>query len=286
MVTLFLVFATKSALQGQSGWTQPAGGHFIKADWSSFSSAEFATQDGEQVDAEKYTQHLLTLFSEFGLSDRLTLVAQGPLLRLQQYRTTRPATGMGDLRLDLKYRITSDRLPVSFSLGAEAPTGDPDKVAYVTGSPQLALPLPTGDGEWNFWATLAASRSWGNTYLSGFGAANLRTANARFHFVNLYQAGLEFGFRPSDPLWLSVKLRAQYRQAPGVTPAAYFLYSDGTTYTLTSLEAFYAFHPQWGATLAFFSGGNLLSKMRNLYLASVISLGIVHRATPAPANDR
>src|SRR5690606_19823026 len=125
-----------------------------------------------------------------------------------------------------------------------------------------------------------ASKGWRRTYLSGFAAANLRSRYRDFEFVNLFQAGVEFGFRPADPLWLSARIRGQWREGPSAIPDAFFLYGDATTYTLTSLEAYYAFAEHWGATLAFLSGGSLLSDMRNLYLAPVISLGAVYRRNP------
>lgn len=269
--------------RAQDGWTQPAGGMFVKVDWSYLNASEYATPDGERIETEAFIQHNINLYAEFGLTSRLSMLLQGPLLRAQRFATTTTTLGMGDLRLDLKYRLTSDYLPLSISLGAEMPTGDPLKTVEVNGVPGLEQPLPTGDGEWNVWTTLAASRGWRKTYVSAFAAANWRTSNADFEFVNLYQAGVEFGFRPADPLWLNLKLRAQFREGPGEVPEPYFLYGDATTYTITALEAYYAFHPQWGATLTFLSGGDVISKMRNLYLAPVISLGVVYRRIPAPA---
>jgi hypothetical protein len=282
MLALLLSASAIALCHAQGGWTQPAGGIFVKVDWSYLNAAEYATPDGERIETEAFIQNNVNLYAEFGLTSRLTLLVQGPLLRSQRFATTTTATGMGDLRMDLKYRLTSDYLPVSLSVGAEMPTGDPARTVEVNGIPGLEQPLPTGDGEWNLWTTAAASRGWRKTYLSAFAAANWRTSNADFDFVNLYQAGVEFGFRPADPLWLNLKLRAQFREGPGEVPQPYFLYGDATTYTITALEAYYAFHPQWGATLTFLSGGDLISKLRNIYLAPVISLGVVYRRTPAP----
>jgi hypothetical protein len=282
LLALLLSISTMSLCRAQGGWTQPDGGMFVKVDWSYLNASEYATPDGERIETEAFIQHNINLYSEFGLSSRVTLLVQGPLLRSQRFATTTSATGLGDLRIDLKYRLTSDDLPVALSIGAEMPTGDPLRTVEVNAIPGLDQPLPTGDGEWNVWTTVAASRGWRKTYLSAFAAANWRTSNDDFDFVNLYQAGVEFGFRPADPLWLNLKLRAQFREGLGEVPEPYFLYGDATTYTITALEAYYAFHPQWGATLTFLSGGDLISKMRNLYLAPVISLGVVYRRSPAP----
>jgi hypothetical protein len=282
ILALGLGLAMTADSHAQGGWTQPAGGMFVKVDWSYLNASEYAMPDGERIETEAFTQHNINLYSEFGLSPRLTLLVQGPLLRSQRFATTTTATGLGDLRMDLKYRLTSDYLPVAVSIGAEMPTGDPARTVEVNGIPGLEQPLPTGDGEWNVWTTAAASRGWRKTYVSAFAAANWRTSNADFDFVNLYQAGVEFGFRPADPLWLNLKLRAQFREGPGEVPEPYFLYGDATTYTITALEAYFAFHPQWGATLTFLSGGDLISKLRNIYLAPVIALGVVYRRTPDP----
>jgi len=274
---IILLAAWPSDAFSQSGWTRARGGIFLKADWSLLSAAQYATPEADLVDTEKYIQVNLNLYGEYGITDRLTAILQGPLVRSHRFFRTESAVGPGDLRVDLKYRLTSNELPVALSIGAEIPTGNPDKTAPEKDFPMIRAVLPTGDGEWNFWGTVAASKGWRKTYLSAFGAINLRTKNDLFEFVNLYQAGLEFGFHPAGPVWLNLKVRSQFRDAPGHTPQVYFLYGDGTTYTITALEGYFALTDHWGATLTFLSGSDFPVKMRNLYLAPMVSVGVIYR---------
>src|SRR5690606_41056506 len=133
MLALLLSASAIALCHAQGGWTQPAGGIFVKVDWSYLNAAEYATPDGERIETEAFIQNNVNLYAEFGLTSRLTLLVQGPLLRSQRFATTTSATGMGDLRMDLKYRLTSDCLPVSLSVGAEMPTGDPARTVAVDG---------------------------------------------------------------------------------------------------------------------------------------------------------
>ena len=143
----------------QSGWTRVKKGAFVKADFAFFTAQKYYSPLGNALTTNRFSQFTLGFYGEYGLHDRLTLIGSGPLLRVHAYETTTPVFGQGDLQFNLKYRFTSNKLPVSISFGPELPTGRANAFAKDKNLPGVAINLPTGDGELNFWTTLAASKS-------------------------------------------------------------------------------------------------------------------------------
>lgn len=75
LVCLLAVAFSAEAFAG--AWAQPQGKHYLKI-WerSLIGSRAFGT-DGKPLDVEKYQDHQLNFYGEYGLFDRLTLIAQG-----------------------------------------------------------------------------------------------------------------------------------------------------------------------------------------------------------------
>ena len=95
------------------------------------------------------------------------------------------------------------------SLGAEIPTWRANAFAQSKTIALEKINLPTGDGEFNFWTTLAASKSLGIGYVSLYSAYNFRTKYQGLAFQDLYQIGGEIGFNPIKSLWINGKIRWQ-----------------------------------------------------------------------------
>jgi len=260
----------------QSGWTRRAQAWFLKLDVSHLSADSYYNPNGDKLKTSTFRQTSINIYGEYGFRPRLTFIAQAPLLRLNRFETTDVAAGMGDLRLEAKYRLTGNRLPVALSLAAELPTGRANAYASNKEFPDDRINLPTGDGEWNMWATLAASKSFGKMYTSAFAAYNSRTRYAGKKFRDLYQFGAEIGYNPWKTLWLNAKLRAQFSNGLSQHPDLGFVRGDGTTYTLASAEAFYKFNPHWGVSATYLTGGNWIAPFRNIYIAPYFSVGVIY----------
>lgn len=260
----------------QSGWTRNPHQWFLKLDVSHLSSDNYYNPNGNLLNTSTFQQTSLNFYGEYGIRDRLTLIAQAPLLRMNRFETTETALGQGDLRVEAKYRLSGNKWPLSISVAPEFPTGRANAFAANKAFPDESINLPTGDGEFNVWTTVAASKSMGKTYASVFAAYNFRTAYKGKSFRDLYQFGAELGFNPWKPLWVNAKLRAQFSEGRSKHPELGFVRGDGTTYTLASIEAFYKLTPKLGLALAYLSGGNWVAPFRNIYIAPYFSLGIVY----------
>jgi hypothetical protein len=260
----------------QGGWTRQAKGLFVKIDGSFLNATQYYNPNGGELTTSAFRQASLNLYGEYGFRKRLTFIVQAPLLRLNSFETTETVAGNGDLRLEAKYRLTGNQLPVAISIAPELPTGRANAFASNKQFPDEQINLPTGDGEFNVWATLAASKSFGKFYASAFAAYDFRTKYKGKKFRDLYQFGAEIGYNPWKPLWVNAKLRAQFSDGNSLYPELGFVRGDATTYTLASAEAFYKFNQHWGMSATFLTGGDWIAPFRNIYIAPYFSVGVVY----------
>lgn len=275
LIALFGLFLPAVGL-AQSGWTRPKTSLFLKLDGSFLQSDKYYTPLGDALKTTTFKQNSLNFYGEYGFLERLTFIAQVPLLRQNSFETTESVLGFGDLRLEAKYRLTNNDWPISLSIAPEIPTGRANAYAQNKADPNERINLPTGDGEFNLWTTLAASKSLGKTYASAFASYNFRTRYEGKNFRDLYQFGAEFGYNPWKPLWLNAKIRAQFSQGESRHPDLGFVRGDATTYTLASAEAFYKINNNWGISAAFLTGGNWIAPFQNIYIAPYFSVGVVY----------
>ena len=283
-ILLFILYSGNA--HTQSGWTKGKGEFFGKIDFSRLSTDNYYSPSGTALKTNVFNQNAINFYGEYGLKKRISLIAYAPLWRQNYFETTNKVNGIGDLRLEFKYRlIKNDHWPVSISIGPEIPTGRSNAYAENKANPQDRINLPTGDGEFNVWTTIAASRSLGKGYLSIFGAYNKRTSYHGLRFQDQYQIGGELGVNPIKPLWLNVKLRSQWATGESKYPELGFVRGDGTTYTLISGEAFYRFNKKWGASFTYLTGNEWLAKFKNIYIAEFFSIGII-REFQAKSQDK
>ncbi len=274
---IFIGLTAFSTASAQSGWTRPKGSFFGKIDLSNLSANTYFSPTGTKLTTNTFRQTSVNFYGEYGLYNRLTLIAAAPLLRLNSFVGTETVAGQGDLRLELKYRLTkNDQIPIALSIAPELPTGRRNAFSNSKTMAGERINLPTGDGELNFWTTLAVSKSFEKAYFSGFAAYNFRTSYEGLAFRDLYQFGIEGGWNPARRLWLNAKLRAQFSTGESLHPELGFVRGDGTTYTLASAEAFYKFNKNWGAAVTFLTGGDWLAPLKNIYVAPYFSVGVVY----------
>jgi hypothetical protein len=273
-------------LQGQSGWVKAPGEWFAKADYFFFTSARYYSPAGEALTTSRFFQHSLQVYAEYGFRERVTLSLTAPLLRAQQFETTRLVLGQGDLRLDAKYGLLRGSLPVSLSGGIELPTGRAGATAANRSIPGDFIVLPTGDGEANFWLTLAASRSLGKAYASLFAAYGLRTRFEGKAFRDLIQVGGELGWKPTPAWLLMLKARAQVSSGPSLHPELGFVRGDATRFASLSAGAMRRLRGDFGLAAEAGSAIPGLLPPRNLYVAPYYSLGLFWEGRRAAAPRR
>jgi hypothetical protein len=262
----------------QSGWTKEKGKYFTKLDFSNFVSTAYFNPSGNQLLTSEFRQRSVHFYGEYGITDRFTIIGSMPLLRLNSFETTKTVAGIGDLRLEFKYKPFKNlKLPMAVSIAPELPTGRKNAFAENKFIPGEKINLPAGDGEFNIWGTLAVSLPFSKKgYTSFYGSYNLRTAFEGLDFQDLYQVGFEIGYNPFKSFWLNAKLRSQYTIADSEHPELAFVRGDATTYTLLSAEAFYKINDRFGISATFLTGNEWLASFQNIYIAPYFSVGVIY----------
>ncbi|HMQ47114.1 MAG TPA: hypothetical protein PKA00_20240 [Saprospiraceae bacterium] len=278
MKTIFiywlLFFFPVCLLQAQSGWVRAKGSGYVQATVSYFTSDQYFGLDGtENSNASTFQSYALQWYAEHGLSDQLTIIGQGPLVKFNQLSSTKSVAGVGDIQLGVKWGLAK-KWPLALSVVAEIPTDDGILFAQAKQPNELGIleqiNLPTSDGEWNFRTTLALSKSnsSGNIYGSLYGSINWRTEQ----FSHQWQSGLELGYAPSKKWWLIAKLQLQESLSDSPRNVS-FLYGEGTTFTAFGFTTFYAVNDRWKITASYFDYTDVIVGINNLYNGPTFSLG-------------
>ena len=168
------------------------------------------------------------------------------------------------------------KFPLTISIAPEIPTGRSNAFASNKLNPQDKINLPTGDGEFNVWSTMAASGSVGKIYSTIYASYNFRTKYMGLDFRDLYQVGFEFGVNAINNLWVNTKVRAQYSTGESKHIDLGFVRGDATTYTLISFETFYKVSKKIGISATFLSGSEFLAPFKNIYIAPYFSFGVIY----------
>jgi hypothetical protein len=206
---LFSVTATSLLLAG--GWPQPKGHAYLKLyEWWIVADQHYTDQG--KIDPNTTNGVFNTIFyGEYGVTDRLTVVASVPLFSRAYFNNTISGTtgetiipgeainGIGDADIGLKYGIPNMPLAMSAMVVLGLPLGD--ESGGSTGS------LQTGDGEFNQMLQIDAGQGFtigdAPAYANIYAAFNNRTNG----YSDEVRAGIEAGVNIFDQkLWLTGRL--------------------------------------------------------------------------------
>ncbi|MEO0899267.1 MAG: hypothetical protein AAFY71_22840 [Bacteroidota bacterium] len=275
LICLLFLLSSLPAV-GQNGWVRNAKGLYTQVSLTSFSSNTYYSTEGVLFDqGSTFNSRAWLVYGEYGLTDRLTAVFDLPLLVLNNFNTTSTVGGLGSARIGLKYGLAK-KIPVSIAVEADIPTDNGINFATAKEANSLGtfdqINLPTSDGEFNVWTTLAASKSFnkGKSFGSLFVSANFRTQG----FSHQFQSGLEIGHLFFDKLYLIGKVRIQESFNNGNGQSATFLYGEGTTFTNYGLTGMYKLNKKLSVIGSFTDISNFLVERKNIYDGFTLSLGI------------
>ena len=169
LATLLLAIAPSQLHAG--AWTQASGGMYFKIAGLSFSSQDYLDAAGERRERvekpaiDELSDRNISAYLEYGLWERLTLVATLPYKRLvytekREFRrsdtnTTETLTqdevrsGLADLELRLRWRLLRNPAVVSLALGGKFPLGydiDQDSIGSLSAGGLGLGPSPVDDG--------------------------------------------------------------------------------------------------------------------------------------------
>lgn len=270
------IFSYKEA-NAQSGWTKGKKEGFYQLSFQSMQSNDYYTLDGDLLETNQFTQQSLVFYGEYGVTDRFTIIANLPLQTWNGFETTEKVSGLGDLRLEFKHAILKKYLPLTISVAPELPIGKANNFAKSTVNDFEQINLPSGDGEFNVWSTLASSFALPNApfYGSIFGAYNVRTEYDGIQFNDQFAIGAEIGYQFAKKVWVNARLNAL--ATVGEVPVATdFVRGDGTEYTSFSFGASVPVYQKIHLSLNYRNFNDLIFDRKNLYSSGVISIGLYY----------
>ncbi|RSK49907.1 hypothetical protein [Hymenobacter rigui] len=249
------------------GWTRKKKRGYAKVGLTLVGSSRYHTLGGQLIETARYRQQLLSLYGEYGLTDRLETVVNLPLYRRATFPETTPGQGIGDAEVGLRYGLLRGRWPLAVGVAVELPTGNPRTRGYSRQDPRSFVQLPTGDGELNIWTRAALSHSLGPAFLTLEAAYNQRTRG----FTSQYSYGVQVGYRLGQRLWLTASGRTLANvRPPRPDRLASIGLGEGVAYSTAAVGASYHLGPHLRVGTDWAVG---FGRLRNVYSARPLTLG-------------
>ncbi|WP_277479606.1 hypothetical protein [Catalinimonas alkaloidigena] len=258
----------------QSGWVRNKGETFTQLSVSSFQSDRYHNLEGEQLTTTDFAQHHLNFYAEYGITERLSIIANWPFVRAHGFSSTETIWGIGDLRVDAKYGFLQEVLPIAISFAMEAPIARPNRFAENEDG-LGSINLPTGDGEWNFWSGIAISGSLDPlpAYINLSAGFNKRTSFEGQKFNDQWVANAQFGYQFFQKIWFQLSLGVQNTigEPKGVVS---FVRGDGTAFTQYGLNLSYELNKAWGIGLQYYNNADFLVDRVNVYESPTLGISV------------
>jgi hypothetical protein len=197
LVILLLSITTFS----QSPWTQEKGNFYTQLSFTTIPNYDAIFSDVDQNLFGTYSDNTVQFFSEYGLSDKTSLIVNLPLKLISVAGFEDPRidcsgdcgkdynnSTLGNISLGLKHNFYKKNWLLSAQLSVEANTSSYDAVSGIR----------TGYDAWSFSPLLLAGRGFGKTYVQAFIGGDFRTNNYSTNF----KIGGEIGRKISKKIWL------------------------------------------------------------------------------------
>ncbi|WP_194778340.1 hypothetical protein [Pararhodonellum marinum] len=265
----------------QSGWTKQKGEGFFQTSFQTFSSDQFFTLDGVQLSTNKFSQQSVVFYGEYGITDRFTLITNLPMQTFNGFSSTETVSGLGDLRIELKHSILKKIFPLAISVAPELPIGRANNFAKSKENDFEQINLPSGDGEFNVWSTIATSFALGEIpfYGSVFTSYNYRTQYKGLSFSDQILIGAELGYQIAGKFWINARLNA-LTSVDEVTVVTDFVRGDGSEFTSYSFGAGIPIIDEWNLSLNYRNFNDWIFSRKNIYSAGVLSIGVFYNLKP------
>ncbi len=266
-IFLFLIFLAMPMLSTAQAWTKSKKSGFYKLDYSNNPAEQVFDNKGKLVPIRTLGNNVTSFYGEYGVSDKLTLVAYMPFLVRNSLAATitQPAisvNGFGDTDLGVRYQLyNKNGISASGNLLLGLPTG---KGTQADG-------LIMGDGEFNQLVKIAIGTGKKRWWTQGAVGFNNRT-NA---FSDEFRYDLEFGYKFfNDRLLTILKINGVESLNNGtVKETTTGLFSNNVEYIGVGPEFLYYANKKKniGVSLRLANG----FKARNVQAALTTQLGII-----------
>ncbi|WP_439130836.1 transporter [Polaribacter sp.] len=200
LIQLFTLVVTISTFS-QSPWTQQKGKAYTQLSYTTIANYDAIFSDSNQNIFGTFSDNTVQLYSEYGLSDKTSLLINLPFKSITVADFEDPRidcagdcgkdysnNNFGNISVGLKHNFYNKNWLLSGQLLVEANTGSYDAISGIR----------TGYDAWSFTPLFLVGRGFGKTYLQGFIGADIKTNN---YSANV-KIGGEIGRKIGTKIWL------------------------------------------------------------------------------------
>ena len=198
LITLLLLL-TSISLIAQSPWTKEKSEAYLQLSYTTISGYSELFGDPELTTEREINDNTLQLYTEYGLSDKTTLIASVPLKMVSSnglvtatttpFTTESTKTALGNIELGIKHNFINKKWLLSGQLNVELNTGSFDE----------ASGLRTGYDAFTVTPLIITGRGFNNWYIQAFTGVAIRTND----YSSAYKLGGEVGYKALDWLWVA-----------------------------------------------------------------------------------
>lgn len=260
----------------QSPWTQKKGNYYTQLSFTSISGYNTLFGDPDYNTEREISDRTLQFFTEYGLSDKTSLLVNIPFKMMETGELTSPSittipltssateSALGNISLGIKHNFYHKKWVLSGQLSVEANTSSYD----------AASGIRTGYDAWSFTPLFLAGRGFGKTYIQGFIGADIRTND----YSSNFKIGGEIGRKLGNFIWLIgfVDVSSSFKNGDVMLPAENQLtglYVNNQEYGAFGLKAIGEFSNNFGITAGYggaFSGNNVAKQ-------AALTFGVYHK---------
>lgn len=194
-----LLSLTSISLIAQSPWSKEKNEAYLQLSYTTIAGYSELFGDPELITDREINDNTLQLYTEYGLSNKTTLLASVPLKMVSSNdlvvatatpRTTESTkTALGNIELGIKHNFINKKWLLSGQLNVELNTGSFDE----------ASGLRTGYDAFTVTPLIIIGRGFNNWYIQAFTGVAIRTND----YSSAYKLGGEVGYKALDWLWVA-----------------------------------------------------------------------------------
>lgn len=206
-------------------WATGKGRYYAKLSFQRLRSTQLAAPDGTVFRIPVFLKHDAYAFAIYGVSERLDVLTNLPLLRSSDLENFGRESGFGDVQAGIQYQFARRGATV-FGVRAvvQAPTGDETRAEGI---------LPTGSGTWEGSAVLGVGSSFAGGKLYGFAEAGYQFRGSGLRDGVTYETQLGWNVTPRVILAANLRGVEPFSKAPPETAIGSPVgVSDRVTYTV------------------------------------------------------
>lgn len=273
-LSILLLYFLSVAVFAQSPWTQKKQATYVQVSFTTIPSYSTLFGNPEYQTEREITDNTLQVYSEYGISNKTTLITTIPLKMVSSGDLSNPSlfpstnkesqTSLGNIQFGIKHNFYQKKWLLSGQLLVEANTSNYDDDSG----------LRSGYDAWTFTPTLSLGRGFSSWYIQAFGGIDLRTNS----YSSNLKLGGEIGYKAFEGLWVAGFLDglASLQNGKRIDPEnnkRTGLYVNNQSYAAFGMKLIGEFSSDFGINAGF--GGAFDG--RNVAKSPALSLGLFYK---------